>query len=285
MQTLLLFLAVLAQAGSVTMDKVGLGGRGTTVCRYIGTSYLLHFIFMLCTVIIFQLNLSEALSSIQPLLLVALSTVVWLLTNMIFYHALAHDRLAELQTFDLLRYPLVIVMASIYFSDERNFTHLILALIAAVAVAWSRWDGKHFHVSSHTLLFFAASVILSPISVYLTKLVLQRWHPALFQLVRSGVGAVVATPLLLHTRRKEAFSFVAPSYFLIMSTLLSTAALIIFYASYQRSGVVFTTLVELLQPSLVYLAAVAFFRERPTWKQSTAFVVVLACVGAASVLA
>jgi EamA domain-containing membrane protein RarD len=66
-----------------------------------------------------------------------------------------------------------------------------------------------------------------------------------------------------------------------LTNILTSLAWILFFYSVQTSGVIYTVLIFLLQPLLVYLAAVLLLKERPTLKKTIAFAVVLAAIAVA----
>jgi drug/metabolite transporter (DMT)-like permease len=65
---------------------------------------------------------------------------------------------------------------------------------------------------------------------------------------------------------------------------LTSVAWILFYFSYQRSGIIYTILIFSLQPLLVYLASVFFLKESLYWKKAVAFIVVLLSIAVAQVI-
>jgi drug/metabolite transporter (DMT)-like permease len=71
---------------------------------------------------------------------------------------------------------------------------------------------------------------------------------------------------------------------LVATNILTSIAWILFYFSYQRSGIIYTILVFSLQPLLVYLASTFFLKEPFHWKKAAAFAIVLLSIGIAQVI-
>ncbi|MBT9167771.1 MAG: hypothetical protein DDT19_01113 [Syntrophomonadaceae bacterium] len=71
---------------------------------------------------------------------------------------------------------------------------------------------------------------------------------------------------------------------LVLTNILTTIAWILFYFSYQKSGIIYTILIFSLQPLLVYFASVFFLKEPLHFKKTIAFFVVLFSIVVAQVM-
>ncbi len=274
-------LAAFLQAGSLTLDKVILSIRGMSYQAYVGLSFPLSFTmaFMVFLAMRPPLYVAHFVGISGLLLLVAICYSVGV--NFIFYRALKYDGLAELETISLLAAIPVVLFMGLVFADERNFAVIIPALIASIAVVWSHWERRHFHLARRTLLFLAWVVLAAPLSVAVTKLLLSWWHPISLELVRSGSVAIIFG--YLYFRHKRHIPVYAAPLLLLTNALTTLAGIFILF-SYQRSGVVYTALLFSLQPLLVYGAAVFFLKEKLQVKKALAFATVLGSIAMAQVL-
>jgi len=114
-------LAAILQAGSFTLDKVVLSIRRVNFKTYTGVSFPLIFLITLVIFFIFRppLSLDLLAGNLRWLLLISVGMTI--VTNLIFYRALDDDKLGEIQTLDLLHSIPIIIFASVFFADERNF--------------------------------------------------------------------------------------------------------------------------------------------------------------------
>lgn len=274
-------LAAILQAGSFTLDKVVLSIRRVNFKTYTGVSFPLIFLITLVIFLIFRPPLSFDLfvGNLWWLLLISIGMTI--VTNLVFYRALDDDRLGEIQTLDLLHSIPIIIFASVIFADERNFFVIIPAFVASSAVIWSHWEHHHFKIAKHTLPFVVWSLSIAPISASISKVLLASWNPISLELVRSGAVASILGPLF--AKYAQRISFKAFSL-LLATNILTSIAWILFYFSYQRSGIIYTILVFSLQPLLVYLASVFFLKEPLHWKKAVAFAIVLLSIGIAQVI-
>ena len=183
-----------------------------------------------------------------------------------------------MQILDLLRVLPVIIFSGLVFADERQPAILVPALVATMAVVWSHWERHHFAIARSTLPFFIWSLSIAPVSAAIAKILLQTWNPISLHLVIGGVLAVLF--IFAFQKHIMAASPQAIRY-LIVTNILTTTAWILFYFGYQQLGIVHTLLLFSLQPFLVYLASIFILKERPSWKRTIAFAVVLVSIGIA----
>jgi drug/metabolite transporter (DMT)-like permease len=275
-----IFAAVL-QAGSFTLDKVVLSIRRVSFKTYMGVSFPLIFIITLIIFLIFRPPLSSDLLSGNLLWLLLASIGMTITTNLMFYRALDDDGLGEIQTFDLLHNIPIIIFASIIFTDERHYTVIIPALIASLAVIWSHWEHHHLKIAKKTAPYLIWTLIAAPFGASISKTLLDSWNPISLELVRSGALAIIIGPLFFRFAQKIPLK----GFLILLGTnVLTTVAWILFYFSYQRSGIVYTILIFSIQPLLVYFASLLILKEKLHWKKVAAFAVVLISIIFAQVI-
>ncbi|MDO8524845.1 MAG: EamA family transporter [bacterium] len=175
----------------------------------------------------------------------------------------------------------IIIFSSIVFTDERNFAVIIPAIIASVAIIWSHWEKHCFKIKKRTLTFLVWSLCAGVVGALVSKILLASWNPISLELVRSGAVALILGLLFFKYTSKISFK----AFLLLLATnILTSIAWILFYFSYQRLGIIYTTLIFSIQPLLVYMASVFFLKEPLKWKKAIAFLIVLASIGVANFL-
>jgi uncharacterized membrane protein len=271
-------LAALLQAGSFVLDKAIISFRRVTYQAYVGASFPLTFAATLLIFSIVRPSLDLGALDERLLVYLVLSVTILIGTNLLFYRALASDRLSELETLGLLREVPVILLSGAIFADERNPLVIVCALLAAGTIAWAHYEKGHIRISKTTLVFVLWMLGVSAWGPLLSKELLRVWDPVSLELVRSGILAAIlgagATRRVLRLSPKN-FALIA------LTNVISTAAWILYYSSYQVFGVVYTVLIFSLRPLLVYLGAVFLLRERVVLKKIVAFFIVLALIGLA----
>lgn len=280
MNSLFPILAAVLQAGSFTIDKLTLSIKQVTYKTYTGVSFPLIFAVTFVIFLIFRPPLNSEFFKGNLGLLIFASIILSIITNLIFYRALDDDKLGEIETLDIFSRVTIILFSGLIFTDERNLFLIIPALIASLAIIWSHWEHHHFKIARYTLPFFLWSIITAPIAASISKILLQSWHPISLEFVRSGALAIFLGPMFFKYSKHVPIKAL---HLLILTNILTSIAWILFYFSYQRSGIVYTILLFSLQPLLVYFSAVFFLKEKFILKKALAFVIVLASITIAQI--
>ena len=273
--------AAVLQAISFTLDKVVLSVKRVGFRTYTGASFPLSFAVNMVLFFIFRpLFPADWFSGYYGLLLLG-GIGIGFLTNILFYRALDHDKLGEIETLSLLNTIPVIIVSGILFADERNFAVLIPALVASVAVVWSHWERHHIKIARDTLPYICWSLVIAPVSAAISKELLTVWNPIALEMVRTGALAA----LFLFIFRDAITKIPAHALrLLIVTNVFTTVAWVLFYFGYQQLGIVHTLLLFSLQPFLVYMSSIFILKEHPSWKRMVGFAVVLISIGVAELL-
>lgn len=278
---LLALIAAVLQAASFSFDKLILSIKRVTYKTYVGISFPLIFFMTLIIFLIFKTPLSLSLFSGKFLWLLIASIFLAIVSNLLFYRALDEDKLSEIQTIDLLKNIPLIIFSGIIFVNERNFLFIILATISSIAIIWSHWQRHHFQLAKKTMPYLIWKITLAPFVAIISKVLLDIWNPVSLELVRSGVIALILGPMFFRYSKKV--SLKAFSYLLITNALTSVAW-ILYYFSYQISGIVYTVLIFSLEPLLVYFASIFLLKERINWKKFVAFIIVLLSIALSKIV-
>ncbi len=267
-------LAAFLQSCSFTLDKIILEIKGVNFKTYTGVSFPLIFLVNLIIFWIVKPEFSMEILS-GTWIFVALSILMTLVTNIMFYRALDDDRLEEIDMLHLLNVFPVILFTSLIFSEERNFFVIIPTLISSAAIVWSHWDHHHFKIAKHTLPYLIWSLLMAPFGAPISKVLLEAWNPISLEVLRTGVLALILG--LMFFKQVEKIEF-RTFLILVLTNILTSFAWIFFYYSYQQSGVIFTILIFSIQPLLVYFSSVVFLKEPLKWKRALAFFIVLCSI-------
>lgn len=268
-------IAAVLQAGSATIDKLALNLRQISYKTYTAISYPLLFFFDVIAWFIFRPRWDVRLFTGHIGVLLFVSIAVSILINVLYYRALKKDRLSELNTFGMMaQIPVIIILAWLY-HNERAWSHVIPALVAAGTLVWAHWERHKIRIAPDTLPFLLVMLVSAPLLAVMSKEILTVWNPISMELVRDGVIALILIPLFhssLHHIPRH-------GWFLLLTTnLLSSAAWILFFLGYKHLGVVYTGLLFSLSPLLVYLSSLFLLKERFEPKKLVAFIVVLSSI-------
>ena len=273
--------AALLQTVSFTLDKIVLSVKRVDFRAYTGVSFPLSFAVNVTLFFLFRPLLPHDWSSGYYGLLLVSAIGIGFLTNILFYRALDHDKLGEIETLGLLNTVPVIIVTGILFADERNFAVLIPALVASVAVVWSHWERHHIQIARDTWPYLCWALVIAPVSAAISKELLTVWNPIALEMVRTGALAA----MFLFIFRDAIIKVPAHAIRLLLVTnILTTVAWVLFFFGYQRLGIVHTLLIFSLQPFLVYMSSIFVLKERPALKRVVGFVIVLVSIGIAELM-
>jgi drug/metabolite transporter (DMT)-like permease len=264
--------AAILQSGSMTFDKVILSMKKMNYKNYIGISFPLIFLFTLIIFLIFKPEFNPEFFQLKYIILIFLLIIIIFVTNILYYKALKKDLLSEMQTLSLLKGIPLILFAAIIFPNERNPIIIILSIIAVGSIIWSHWEHHHLKISRDTLPFLLWILSIGAFGGVIYKLVLDVMSPITIQLITDGAIVLILTPLYykdIKTISKKALPLI------LLTNFLTSIAWILYYFSYQISGIIYTVLLFSLQPVLVYFISLIFLKEKFHWKKFTAFIIII----------
>ena len=273
--------AAVLQAASSTLDKVTLSIKKVTYKSYNGISFPLIFLFTLILFLIVKPNLSINQFTPFLIILILVSTIFSIITNLLYYRALKSDLLSEMQTFSLLSHIPLIILTALVFSEERNPIIIILAIISAGFLVWSHYEHHHLKISRKTLPYFIWIMIIAPFGGIISKILLKTFDPISLKLIRDFIIAIVFIIIFLKSIKQTPKKAYLP---LILTNILTTIALILYFFSYQKLGIIYTVLIFSLEPLLVYLTSIFLLKEKINLKKIIAFIIILLAIGIAQVI-
>jgi len=195
--------------------------------------------------------------------------------NLFYFYAMKWEKLSNLEPVHLLYSLFVFILASIFFESERNLEILIPAIIAGLALIFSHVRKHHFEFDKYMVagvfasLFFAAEgplikIILpfiSPITLYFVR--------GIF--VLAVLSLIFRPKFLKETKGNERKIVAATGITWVAYNTLE-------YYGFATYGLVYTTLVLMLSPVLVYLFAWKILKEKPGWRNIVASAVILGSI-------
>lgn len=274
-------IGALLSAGASVADKILLGGKGITYKNYSTISFLAALFVAGLAFIIVRPPLTAELFQSYPGFLLIFTTATILASNLLYYHALKHDFLTEMEVVNLLAYVPIILFSFALFADERNLSVLFAALVASAAVIWSHWDKGHALVRKGTKPYLWWILTIGPLEAAAFKEIFTAWDPIALQFFRELIIVPILGFAYAETLRR-----VSPRSFITIFFTggIFTLGSILFFISYERLGIIHTTLIFTIQPLLIYIGALLLLKEPFHRKKFIAFLIVLASIAAAQVI-
>jgi len=273
------FIGALASASGTIMERFILRKKQTNVKLHHCLEFLAITIVMLPFIYFFWQISPEAIE-LKNLAILGLVILFAMTANLFVFYSIKGDKVSNLEPARIMEPLFVILLAlfiSFFFNSEMYASSsrvLYPALIAGMALVFSHIKKDHLHFNKYFIaatigsLFFALELITS-------RLILDYYSGFAFYFIRCAslfvLGVIILRPK--NTRLDNS----------IYWGMLGLGAIwvlyrIIIYYGYIHLGIVSTTLVFMLSPIFIYLFAWIFLKEKPTWKNITASVIIVACV-------
>jgi len=212
----------------------------------------------------------------QPYYLWLLLALVFLAANynLLYYFGLEYEKVCEIEPFLLFNPLVAIVIASLFYADERSWHVYVAAVIASLALAWSHVDHRHLKLSPPLLAIVGFS-LLHGLEAVVIKQLLVAYSPLALYLVRCVMTVlflgIVAKGKVGRIRWREF------PYFLLIA-LGAVATSVFVYSAYRTVGISLTMGALFLSPILVYLLSVVYLREKLNWKNLVSSLVIIGVV-------
>jgi drug/metabolite transporter (DMT)-like permease len=276
----------IALASGTILEKVVLKKKKMDFKTYNAASFLGITILMIPLLFFFWKITPEALQ-LKNLLVLFGVLFFSLLANLFTYYSMKWEKVSSLEPAKITE-PIFTIILTLIFSlflgtalYERTPHALIPALIAGAALIFS-------HIKKHHLTFnkyFLAAIVGSffyAVELVLSRLILDFYNPLTFYFIRCAAILIISLILFKHHFKKELDK--KTSWLIILTSLIWIAYRVIVYFGYTHIGIISTTLILMLGPIFIYLFAWIFLKDKPTWRNIIASIIILACVIYASFL-
>ncbi len=266
-------LSAISRSAEIILDKQILSRQKVDFRNYLVGGFLL--ILVVGGVIgIFFGEISSSFFQFSFLLAfigVIATAVGW---NAIFYRAIQHEKLTDVEPIILATPLSVILIGAIFIPDEREWKYIILGVIAALSIIIAHIRKSHLHFNIYSLSL-VGYVLLFGFEALFLKVVLANCNAFALYPIRVFfvmiILALIFRPPLKKLRKKDWLS-------LVVVALIANTYHLFLYLSYDIYGITFTALFIVLEPILIYLASLFFFKEKFYWRNIVAAVVVVGCV-------
>lgn len=268
------FVAAVADAVSVIIDKIALGKQRLPLKHFIPLLFI--FLFILTSILVPFLGGIDYEMAIQEKylfffgLMIALA-VTW---NIFYYQSIQKEKLHEHEMIIMLFPAVTILLASILLPGEYDRRIFIASMAAAGALAVSRLEGGHFKFNQYSINLVVA-VMLMATEILIIKELLKVYSPVSLYALRTGVLGLF---FILYYRPKLKDTPRESVLYVLASAGLGALFMILRFYGYKDLGVVHTTLILIMSPFLVYLASAKFFGEKIKLRAKVAAIIIMICI-------
>lgn len=267
------FIATLAQVGGILVDKIILTRRQVSVHVFVPILFLFLFLF---TALLFPFFGNISIEIFKPLYIalfaaMLVTAVIW---NIFYYQGVQSEKVHKFEIIVMLQPLLTIFLAAVFLKSEKNIHTVIAATLAAVFLIIAHLNKKHLEISEGAGKLILAVIFMS-IELIIIKLLLDVFSPVALYFARTGF-LLIFFLIFYHPQIKKVSN---QNIFLIaLSSFLGTTQMVSKFYGFQEFGVVYTSLILIISPILIYICSMIFLHEKLKLKTIFSAIVILGCI-------
>jgi drug/metabolite transporter (DMT)-like permease len=276
--------AALMEATATILEKKVLRKHKVSSITYVVLSFLaivllsipVFFVLTQFFPHLFSWRIGLEAFQLKNILILSGVVILAIFANLFVFYALKWEKISELEPILITQSLFIILFAFTFYASERQTPYpvLIAALVASAALIFSHIRKHHLQFSKYAVAALFGNMLFAS-ELVLSKSLLGYYSPLSFYFVRCGIILIITSIIFAGKIQKVSK---------ISAIHIGLAALIwiiyraILYYSYGLKGIIFTTLLFMLAPVFVYLFSYIYLKEKPTWRNIVASIIILLCV-------
>jgi len=267
------FAGALSEATGVVLEKKVLRKKYINFKNYSVASFLAIVIAML-PLIYFFWRISPEAGELKNILIFAFVIASSVIANILIFYSLKKEQITEIEPIRLFQPLFVILIALVLYPSERIAHVIVPALIASSALVFSHLKRHHFQFNKHLMAAFFGSLFFA-IELAASKSILLFYSEITFYFLRC-LSVLIIVYLIFRpsfkgmNNKSKVLIFITGAIWVFYRLIL--------YYGYLKYGVILTTLLFILAPVFIYLFAGVFLKEKLSWKNILATIVIIICV-------
>jgi drug/metabolite transporter (DMT)-like permease len=199
--------------------------------------------------------------------------------NLFVFYSLKWEKVTNLEPARILE-PLFTILLAVVFSFftqglyEQNLKLIIPAVIASIALIFPHIKKHHLQINKYIIAAILGSFFFG-LELILSRLILDFYSPITFYFLRClfifVISLMIFRPSFKSLDKKT-------SLLIFITGAVWVLYRIAIYFGYLNYGVIFTTLIIMLGPLVVYLLAWKFLKEKLNWKNIISALIIIGCV-------
>lgn len=272
-----LAISVITGSLGVVIDKFILSRRHLSVHIMAPLQFL--FLFLITAILVPWIGRFDVAKALEPvsMILFIVMVVMAVIWNVFFYRAIKRESLQEVELIVLLGPLVTTLLSALFLPDERNLRVVGAAIVASFILLAAHFERRHLIFGKAATMLILAVVVMSVESI-LIKQLLQVWSPAALYLARTFYVFLffnfLVRPNFEHLTSKSVL-------WVIASASVGVTYMVSKFYGYQNLGIVYTTLVLAIQPSLTLLIGKIWLREpiKPKYLIATLAIIIAVIYG------
>ena len=221
---------------------------------------------------------------IKNLFILSIVVLFSLLASLFTFYSMKWEKVSNIEPAKILE-PLFVIILAIFFSYlvnsnlfDRNLKVVIPAIIAGIALMFSHIKKHHLNFNKYFIAAILGSFFFA-LELVISRLILDLYSPISFYFIRTTLLLLLSLAVL--KPKKTKLNHKTKLKFLTLGFIWVSYRLIIYYG-YLKLGVIFTTLMIMLAPLFIYLFAWKFLKEKISWKNIVASIIIIICIAYAT---
>lgn len=270
--------ALLEGVGTI-IDKKILKNPKINFKNYVVYGFLAIILVMLPFIYFLWELKSEAFQLIN-LLIFGLIVLTSIFANLLMYYSLKRKNVTAIEPIRLMQPLFTILIAFVLsfffeiYKDERNYSILILSLLASLALVLSHVKKHHLVYDKYVLSAVGGSFFFA-FELAVSKLILSYYSSFSFYFLRSL--SIFLITLLIFRPKLSSIPNKCKYLIFIVSAIWVIYRVILYYG-YITYGVIFTTVLFILAPVFIYIFAAIFLKEKINLRNIISSMVIVTCV-------
>lgn len=210
-------------------------------------------------------------------ILMVVAATVW---NILLSQALQKEKMIEFELIQMLQPLLTILLGSLIFASERSLYIMPAAIFASFALIFAHFKRHHIFFDKYAKYLLLAIVLVSVETIFI-KILLAAYSPLALYAVRTLLVTIVMWVIL----RPSFNSINLKKGVMIIGTAgLAVLQMVLYYLAINEEGLIFTTLILILTPFLVYLYSIFISKEKISFRTGLSFTIIILCIIFASIM-
>lgn len=270
-------LGALSLAAGTILERAILVRKKIDIKTYQVASFLAIVLAMLPILYFFWKVEAEAFY-LKNILIFLLVVVLSIVANLFVFYSMKWERINNLEPAKVLE-PLFVILLAITFSFyfgvyERNLNIVLPALVSALALIFSHIKKHHLDFNKYFIAAILGSFLFA-LELVISRLILDFYSPVSFYFFRSF--SILIISFIIFRPKLKVFETKTKLIIFLTGAIWVLYRVIVYYG-YLKLGIVFTTMFLMLGPVFVYTFAHFFLKEKMSWKNFVASMIIVASV-------
>lgn len=272
-------LSSIAAATGLVVDKTALSRERISLKVFLPVVFILLFAFT-AVLVPFQGQIDVSLALLpNTLFLFFLMIVLAIAWNVLFYQGIQKEKVHQHELMMMILPLITVLLAAVFYPEERDWRVFILAVVASIALVFAKGQKEHFFIDRTSYNTFLGVVLMATESIIIRELLFS------FSPVALYAFRTLALAIFFMVYYRPAYSRVSRAHWWLIgwSALIGVIQMLARFYAYLDLGIIYTTLVTILAPVIVFLASWEILHEKIRPRVIFAALVVLICVTIATV--